>query len=444
MKDRKPLLLALFIFLIISASYIRSMTSRAADGLPDPEDITGYDLANIPPVEESILFVQNRIKQNPRDAVSYTLLGDLYMRQARETGDISSYQLAEQSFTEALDLIPKYAPAGASLAAAYYAQHEFEKALELAEQVYESNHKYSQARIIMADSYLSLGDYQQAELIYDELEGTHAAPALLARVAYLEELKGNTDAALALMRRAAADTLQGGGTKENIAWYLLRVGDIYFNTGNIGESGEFYEASLRVFEHYPLALAGLGKVRAAQGKYNEAIRYYYQALNLVPQPEFAAALGDLYLITDQPEQAQIQYGTVEVIGTLAALNQQVYNRQLANFYSDHDVNVDQALDLALAELESRRDIYGYDSLAWAYYKNGRYEDAQAMMERALVLGTRDARLYYHAGMIALALEDEVQARDYLEQALAINPHFSIVFAEEARQTLQALQGTAIH
>ena len=442
MKDRKPALLALFIVLIIGASYLYSAHLRSADGLPDPQDIDGYDLANVPPVADSIRFAQKRIKENPPSVVNYTLLGDLYMRQARETGDINGYLLAEQSLQKALELLPSYAPARTSLASVYYSQHEFEKTLELAEQVYESNYKNEQARIMMADAYLSLGDYQKAEMIYDELEETDPTPPLLARIAYLEELKGNSDLALELIRRAARDILKSGGTKENAAWYLLRVGDINFNMGNVKEAGEFYAASLRVFEKYPLALAGLGKVKAAEGEYDEAIEYYQQAVNIIPQPDFLAALGDLYSITGQSQQAQIQYETVEAIGLLAATNQQVYNRQLANFYSDHDMNLDRALDLSLAELKSRHDIYGYDAAAWAYYKNGDYKNAQAMMEHAMALGTRDARLYYHAGMIALALENETQAREYLEQALEINPNFSILFADDARNTLSVLQSSA--
>ena len=106
------------------------------------------------------------------------------------------------------------------------------------------------------------------------------------------------------------------------------------------------------------------------------------------------------------------------------------------------MNLDRALDLSLAELKSRHDIYGYDAAAWAYYKNGDYKNAQAMMEHAMALGTRDARLYYHAGMIALALENETQAREYLEQALEINPNFSILFADDARNTLSVLQSSA--
>jgi len=439
MSKRKTILLLLSIFILLASSYVSRAILNSSKDLPNPEDIDGNTLANIPPVNEALESIQDKIKQNPEDAVSYTLLGDLYIRQARETGDMNSYQRAETALEQALDLLPGYSPAGSLLASVYYAQHDFTRALDLAEQVYESNAKNSQARIIMADANLSLGNYQEAEAIYDELAEINVTPPILARLAHLAELQGKPDEALKLIRRAAGDTLRSGGTKENAAWYLLRVGDIYFSQGKIEEADAYYGASLRVFDHYHLALAGLGKVRAAEGKYNEAIAYYQKAINIVPQPELLAALGDLYTITAKPDQAKIQYDTVEYIGKLAALNQQVYNRQLANFYSDHDLKLDEALHLALAELKMREDIYSYDTAAWAYYKNGKFKEAQSMMNQALALGTRDALLYYHAGMIALELGNEETAREHLEQGLAINPDFSILYADRARMTLQTLQ-----
>jgi tetratricopeptide (TPR) repeat protein len=106
------------------------------------------------------------------------------------------------------------------------------------------------------------------------------------------------------------------------------------------------------------------------------------------------------------------------------------------------MKLDQALELSLAELDSRKDVYGYDAAAWAYYKNSNYKDAQTMMDLALALGTRDARLYYHAGMIAFALHDNEKAGQYLDQAMTINPHFSILQAGEAQNTLTSLRSMA--
>ena len=64
------------------------------------------------------------------------------------------------------------------------------------------------------------------------------------------------------------------------------------------------------------------------------------------------------------------------------------------------------------------------------------------MAEALRLGTRDARLFYHAGMIERALGNPEGAAAYLRQALATNPHFHPRHAAEARRALEALEGAA--
>jgi len=440
--NRKAIFFSFFILFILAVSNIRGAIFNSTKTLLDPKHIDGSELAAIPPVEDTIRFFQGRIQTNPRDAVSYSLLAGQYVRQARETGDVAGYQRAEAALKESIRLLPNYGQANASLASVYYAQHDFLPALELAQQVYERDPRITDALVTIGDAQLALGNYQEAQAAYQALEEEQDTPPILARRAAFEEMKGNPQEALELMRRAAGEALQAGGTNESVAWYVLRVGDIHFNLGQYKEAGRYYAAALRVFDRYHLALAGLGKVSAALGKAEEAIAYYQQAINIVPQPDYLAALGDLYTLTDQSEQAQIQYQTVEYIGKLAEINQQVYNRQLANFYSDHDLHVEEALQLALTELDSRKDIYGYDAAAWAQYKNGHFEDAQTLMKEAMALGTRDARLYYHAGMIALALGDEEAARSLLEEALAMSPHFSLLNANELQRTLQTLQATA--
>ena len=67
-------------------------------------------------------------------------------------------------------------------------------------------------------------------------------------------------------------------------------------------------------------------------------------------------------------------------------------------------------DKAREEIAARQDIYGWDLLAWALHQNGRDGEAAPAMARALALGTRDAMLFYHAGMIERALGDRDAAR----------------------------------
>jgi hypothetical protein len=87
-------------------------------------------------------------------------------------------------------------------------------------------------------------------------------------------------------------------------------------------------------------------------------------------------------------------------------------------------------------------VYGEDLLAWASYKAGRIADARRAAEAALAQGTEDARLFYHAGMIAAAAHDSVAARRLLGRALATNPRFSATQSGIARRTFDALRGTA--
>jgi tetratricopeptide (TPR) repeat protein len=92
------------------------------------------------------------------------------------------------------------------------------------------------------------------------------------------------------------------------------------------------------------------------------------------------------------------------------------------------------------ELRTRRDVYGYDLLAWSLHKQGRDREAATAMAEALREGTQDAMLFYHAGMIERALGHVELARAHLTRALAINPSFHPTQPAEARAALVVLEG----
>jgi len=124
---------------------------------------------------------------------------------------------------------------------------------------------------------------------------------------------------------------------------------------------------------------------------------------------------------------------------LGRINQVLHNRDLAIFYADHDMKPTEALRLAQKELEVRSDIYTWDALAWALYKNGDLGDAAKASEKAMQFGTGDSLILYHAGMIAQGSGRTEEARNALQQALQINPHFHLIYADSAQATLTALE-----
>ena len=208
-----------------------------------------------------------------------------------------------------------------------------------------------------------------------------------------------------------------------------------FAVGDYETGEQHYRDALVTFPDYFNALASLARVRAARGDLQGAIEHYERVVSHLPDPSFAAALGDLYKLAGREKDAAAQYALVEQIGRLSAAGGALYNRQLALFYVDHDMKAEEAYASAAKEYEMRRDIYGADALAWTALKAGKLSEAQAAIKEALRLGTRDAKLFYHAGMIARAAGDEVAARDYLRRALALNPQFDPLQAVTARKTL---------
>ena len=159
----------------------------------------------------------------------------------------------------------------------------------------------------------------------------------------------------------------------------------------------------------------------------------------MPLPEFVITLGDLYQASGQQDAAAQQYQLVAAIETLHRANGVDMDMEIALFNADHDQNLKDTLALARKAYTIRPSIHAADTLAWALYKNGYYEEAQSYSAEGLRLGTKDSLKLFHAGMIALALENKEQAREYLESALTINPHFSILYTDYARRALEALE-----
>ena len=223
---------------------------------------------------------------------------------------------------------------------------------------------------------------------------------------------------------------------ETISWCHWQLGETAFAIGDYASAERHYRDALTALPDYFRALASLGRVRAAQADLAGAIERYEQAVRIIPDPQFVAALGDLYKLSGREKDAASQYSLVEKIGRLNELNGVLYNRQLALFYSDHALKPEEGYANALREYEVRRDIYGADAVAWSALKAGKITEAQSAIKEALRLGTKDARLFYHAGMIAQAAGDRSGARDYLRRALTLNPQFDPLQAPIARKALE--------
>lgn len=396
---------------------------------------------------------QSEVARDPVNNLSYDRLASAYAQKGRETGDITYFQLAETALTASLKLESTHedaAPAYTQLAAVHLAEHRFREAGEDAAHAITLMPNDLAAYPCAGDAQLEQGNYEAAQRFYDRIrkpaDGTepgglnHPGIDFLAAShgAGLDWMRGNVAKATGDLQQAIGFGRAMHLPAENIAWTEFMLGEQFFQEGDLGAAEGAESAALTDFPRYHRALAAMGQIRAAQGRLPEAIGFYKDAIAIIPLPLYLAALGDIYTASGDPANAAKRYKTVEFIGRLNAINEQVYNRELAVFYADHDLNLPEALTLAQKELEVRHDVYTSDALAWALLKNGQLARAKTEMDQALRLGTVDAMLEFHAGMIDAALGEDAEAKTHLERALAINPGFHVLFAAQARKTLAGL------
>jgi len=432
---------ALIIALTIIVSWRSAPARDSALFLPNADSVLSDALSRTSAsVDSQIQTLQDQLRSHPDDWQSYSQLGLTYLQKARETGDPTYYQKTEDALNKALSFQPDdYASVSASGALAL-ARHQFHAALELGEKARQINPDRAYAYGVIADAQTELGQYSEAVETLQAMVNLRPDMSSYSRISYIRELHGDIDGALDMMQRAVDS---GTPNLESTAWVRTQLGNLYFNTGDFEQAEVEYLRTLNDRPDYVYALAGLGRLRAAQGDTGEAIKLLNQAIGIMPMPEFVILLGDLYQTTGQQDAANQQYNLVSTIEEIYRANGVDMDMEIALFNADHNKNLKETLALARKSFENRPSIHGADALAWVLYKNGNYQEAQKYSEEALRLGTKDALKLFHAGMIALELGNETQAREYLEQALAINPHFSILDAGQARETLKALQATAI-
>jgi tetratricopeptide (TPR) repeat protein len=260
-----------------------------------------------------------------------------------------------------------------------------------------------------------------------------------SRVSYARELHGDLEGAIEAMQEAVT---AGGPATENSAWVRVQLGNLYFAQGDLAQAEQEYQRTLTILPDYVYAQAGLGRVRAAQGHIDEAIGLYQQAIARMPLPEFVIALGEAEQAAGRAGEAAKQYELVRAMQQLFKAHGVDTDLELALFDADHGQDPAGTLALARAVYARRPSVKAADTLAWALFKAGQPAEARRYADQALRLGTHDALMLYHAGVIAQAAGDTAAARDFLTRALSLNQHFSPLYAPLAQQALTQLNTAA--
>src|ERR1700678_3485322 len=328
--------------------------------------------------ERLIKNMQTRVQSNPKDPAAYSALGAAFFQRARETGDVEDFQQAEQALNRSLDLNSadfSASPAYSTMAEVCMGEHRFSDAGTYAQKALSLGSGDLSPFAIVGDPNADMGEYERAAIAYSRLDVSgdsaadpHQVYVRDSRTSYLKFVSGDTRGAIQQMQSAVAAGTQARLPAENLAWLYYELGEFESQAGDVAAANTAYLTALNIHPGDYRAVAGLGKLRGNQGRYAEAIKLYQSAIAVVPMPMYVAELGDMYTKAGDSAEARKQYQLVVYIGMLGHINQVLHNRDLALFYADHDIKLDEALALAHKEFEVRHDIYTWDALAWALYK----------------------------------------------------------------------------
>lgn len=411
----------LFLSIFSITSCVKEKTSKA-------ESIEKKLTTNAENAE--IRNAQEIIEKMPDAALGFNKLAVAYIRRARETGDFSLNNKAETAIARALEIDADNFEANKIKSSLLLTLHRFAEARLLGKSLQQKHPTDSFFYGVLTDANVELGNYDEALKNVQKMVDLRPDMASYSRVSHVRSLYGDSEGAIEAMRSAAriADPMD----KEAQAWCLVRLGEEFFKIGSYDKAEKQFDDALKIFPNYYLALAAKGKARAANGDFEKAVKFLQTAQDRVPLTETVITLGNIYAKTGDAEKAAKQYELAEIIEKSAGSEDQ---RRLALLWADRDQKADEALEIAEREYETRKDIYAADILAWCLYKKGEFTEARKIITEAMRLKTKDAQIFYHAGMIEKELGNKQKAREFLQKALELSPNFDILEAEKAKTAL---------
>jgi tetratricopeptide (TPR) repeat protein len=334
-------------------------------------------------------------------------LGYLYVSRARVTNDPGDYTLAERT---AACLEARHPGQAAALLLRGHVLHQLHRFAE-AEQVARSLVAMRTIALdygLLGDALMEQGRLADAGEAYQKMMDLKPFYQSYTRAAHLRWLKGDLDGAIEVIRLAIGSA--SPRDKESSAWAWTRLASYELQAGRLDEATRAVESALKYEPDYAAALLTEGRIHLAGRRTANALEVLRRAARLNPIPEYQWLLADALRIAKLDAEAEAVERELVAGGSTAD------PRTLAIYLATRRTDLPKALSLAEEELRARADVFTLDAHAWALAANGRMAEADRIMTRALAEGTKDARLFLHAGVIHAAAGRDREARRWLKKA----------------------------
>lgn len=392
----------------------------------------GPAAGSIERIDRSIEAWSKNLASNPRDFISATNLATLFHGRGRLSYDLADHERALSAARTAIGIAPTHVPARALEAAILFTLHEFEAAYLAADKLVREDQTRTGALATRFDAELELGRIDDARADIERLAAI-GGPGVTIREARLASVTGDPATALARARVARAEALAAGSA--DAGFYAYAVGEYARLAGDAELARMAFADALALRPEDVGALVGLARIDAFEGRPDAAIAGLRRATDIAPQPEALALLGDVSTAAGDPAAADA-YEAVRFIERLGDIQAKTYERELLRFKLDHGGATARVLERARASLAALPDANGHDTVAWALYRLGRFDEAAAEIAAARALGADDAPLRFHEGAILVAIGAVADGERLLMAALDLGPALDPLERAEAERILR--------
>jgi two-component system, chemotaxis family, chemotaxis protein CheY len=228
-----------------------------------------------------------------------------------------------------------------------------------------------------------------------------------------------------------AQALEDDPESPSLRFYM---GQISVHKGMTDKAIDYFKSAIERKPLFVRAYDALGKLYEDQGDTESAVAQYELANNISSaNSERLVALSKLHIKMGEPEKAMalLKKAASELNQDVAISGQLIGELYMANGESEKALDV-----LANAHKKSPSDCSIMRSLADAYRKNSKPEEALEMYKEILNVTPHNADVYHFVGKTRLEMGDKPSAIEAITKAWEINPS-----SKEITRDLRALAET---
>lgn len=349
-----------------------------------------------------------KLAQQPERSLGYfERLGWAYIAKARVSFDPGYYKLAEQTAACMQEKQPANNSARLLYGHVLHNLHRFKEAETLAQGLVEDRGRWYDYGLY-GDVLMEQGRLDAAIEAYQSMMNEYPGPQAYNRAAHVRWLRGDIQGAIQLMDMSLK--AMGAQNKETAAWALVRLADYELHLDQVDNSRKHLSLALRLIPDYAPALLATGRIMLFDGNVEDAVEALNRAVQLNPLPEYRWAFIEALKMAGQDDRAnQVE---LALLDSGAVEDRRTY----ALYLAEKGLMPERALALARQELDLRADVFTQDVLAWALRATGKVEEAYAYSAKSLVEGTADAKLFYHAAVLALETGRDDEAEKLMARA----------------------------